>query len=377
MSNHSKSRGRSRWRRLSKEALVTLIILGGLLVAARIALPYLVEHYVNKKLDEVPTYDGKIEDVDISLWRGAYQIHGIEIVTEEGNVPVPFFAAQSIDISLQWKELFHGSIVGEILLVEPSLNFVAGPTQEQSQTGKDQAWGATLEKLSPFRVNKFEIEKGKVRFLDEHSDPKVDVALYELSAVATNLTNVRDLTNALPAALDASGKVWGDGLFELHLQINALADQPNFKLAAALTNIDLVALNDFMRAYAKVDVASGKFSMFTEMAAADGRYDGYVKPFFDDLDVFAWDQERKDNFLKAFWEAIVGGVTTAFENQPKKQLATRIPISGATDQPSVNILATIGNLLRHAFVKALVPKFDQTVMSPDHEKKVESDAPLK
>ena len=52
-----------------------------LLVAARIALPYLVEDYANKRLAALDSYDGHVGDIDIHLWRGAYSIDGIEIGT--------------------------------------------------------------------------------------------------------------------------------------------------------------------------------------------------------------------------------------------------------------------------------------------------------
>jgi hypothetical protein len=66
----------------------------------RIALPHIVRKYVNKKLDEMPEYDGRIGDVDIHLWRGAYSIQGIEIIKTEGDVPVPFFSSRRVMFSV-------------------------------------------------------------------------------------------------------------------------------------------------------------------------------------------------------------------------------------------------------------------------------------
>jgi hypothetical protein len=43
-----------------------------LLVAIRIALPYVVRDYVNRSLNRAHDYSGRIGDVHMRLWRGGY-----------------------------------------------------------------------------------------------------------------------------------------------------------------------------------------------------------------------------------------------------------------------------------------------------------------
>ena len=88
-----------------------------MLVAARVALPYVVKRYVNKTLAELPGYSGSVADIDISLWRGAYQIQGLRVVKTGGKVPVPFVSSRLIDLSVEWKALLNGSIVAEIEVI--------------------------------------------------------------------------------------------------------------------------------------------------------------------------------------------------------------------------------------------------------------------
>jgi len=90
-----------------------------ILAAVRIALPYIVKDYVNKTLSEIPEYSGRVGDVDINLIRGAYVIEDAALLKTGGKVPVPFFSATRIDLSVQWGALFEGSIVGEIELENP------------------------------------------------------------------------------------------------------------------------------------------------------------------------------------------------------------------------------------------------------------------
>jgi hypothetical protein len=141
--------------------------------------------------------------------------------------------------------------------------------------------------------------------------------------------------------------------------MNPMAKVPTFEMTGQLTNVDLVELNNFLRAYGKFDVARGDFALFTSFAAKGGKYDGYAKVLFKDLDVFEWQKERKKNALEVFWQAIVGAVTTAVKNQPHDQLATRIPITGTFQKSDVSTWPTIQTLLRNAFVRALVPSIDE------------------
>ena len=87
--------------------IATILVV--LLVALRVALPSIVQRYVNDKLDEIPEYDGRIGDVDIHLFRGAYSIDDVDIEKTTGSVPVPFFAARKVDFSMEWREIFQAT----------------------------------------------------------------------------------------------------------------------------------------------------------------------------------------------------------------------------------------------------------------------------
>jgi hypothetical protein len=131
----------NRWRQLARGAQWSVIGLDLLLVGVRVALPFTIKYYVNNRLSKIPEYSGRIGDVRVHLWRGAYEINNIVISKRTGHVPVPLFSAPVLDLSIQWRELFHGAVVGEMLLQRPEVNFVAGPTPEQSQTGINKPWG--------------------------------------------------------------------------------------------------------------------------------------------------------------------------------------------------------------------------------------------
>src|SRR5690349_20203561 len=96
-----------------RKTVIVLLAVALLLIAARVAMPYFVEDYANDKLASLDSYHGHVGDIDIHLWRGAYSIDDIEIVKTGASRPVPFFRADRLDLSVEWRSLFRGSIVSE------------------------------------------------------------------------------------------------------------------------------------------------------------------------------------------------------------------------------------------------------------------------
>jgi hypothetical protein len=124
-----------------------------------------------------------------------------------------------------------------------------------------------------------------------------------------------------------------------------------------MTEVELTHWNDFLEAYGGVNASKGTFSVATEMLVEQGKLQGYIKPVLKNLEV-ARSKESKESPLKVIWETIVAGIAELLTNQPKDQIATRIPLSGDIVNPSPDIFATIGELLRNAYIEALFPSLE-------------------
>jgi hypothetical protein len=96
------------------------------------------------------------------------------------------------------------------------------------------------------------------------------------------------------------------------------------------------------------------------MATKDGKFKGYVKPIIKDLDVVG-PEDKSDNIFQDIWEFIVGGVGVILKNQEKDQVASMIRIEGNFNDPQTNILDAIWELLRNAFIQALIPSIDNVI----------------
>lgn len=344
-----------------KRSIKIFIIIVAVLVVIRLVLPYVVLHYANKTLANMDGYYGHIEDIDLAIIRGAYKIDSIYLnkVDSITNKQTPFLSASLVDLSVEWEALFHGSIVGELVFEKPMVRFTKDKV-EPKQVSKDTAqFDKLLDDFMPLQVNRVEVNGGNVQYIDETSKPKVDIHLTDLNVLALNLRNSYDSSALLPAKVTAFGKIY-EGTLSVNMKLNPLAKSPTFDMNAEIKKTNLVLLNDFFQAYAKIDVNKGDFGMYTEAAAKNGRFKGYVKPLIKDLDVLG-KEDRDDNVFRKIWEGLTGFAGEVFENQPKDQVATKIPFEGRLDNPETNIWTTVINVLENAFVQAIQPSIDNEI----------------
>lgn len=347
---------KSRRLRIRKILLVVLVVL----IVVRILLPYIILKVVNDKLAKLDGYYGRVIDIDLALIVGSYKIKDIKIEKTGGKIPVPFFAADVIDLSVEWKALFKGGLVGEIEVKRPIINFVKGPTEETSQTNIDKEWQDIVNELMPLKLNRFEIFDGEIHYLDYHSSPKVDVFSKNIHILAENLSNVTDSTNLLPSTVTGSATIYG-GTATLNMKLDALNKVPTFDVNAEMKNLNLVEVNDFLKAYGNFDVQKGTFGVYTEAAAKEGKIIGYTKPIIKDLDVIEWKQEKEDPLGQKLWESVIGLGGWVFKNKSEEQVATEVQFEGELKDPDVDVWSIIGSTLRNAFIEALYPSLENTI----------------
>src|SRR6187402_28140 len=246
-----------------------------------------------------------------------------------------FFKVETIDLSIEWRALLHGSLVGEMVFERPMIRFTREKTDLGQVKGDTSDFRDLLDKFMPLNINRFEINRGEIAYHDSTSKPVVSIEMTNTHILAQNLRSVYDADALLPATVDASAYLYrGDLNFKMKL--NPLADYPTFDMNTELTNTNLPELNEFFKAYGKFDVNRGTFGLYSEMAAKDNKFTGYVKPVIQNLDVFG-PEDKNDGFLHKLWERFVGTIGVVFRNQKENQVATKIPLEGSFAKPDAGI----------------------------------------
>src|SRR5688572_5721640 len=183
---------RKRFNRTWKVVLIGLVVL----VTVRLTLPFFVTRHINSLLNDLPGYRGSIEDVDIHLLHGGYDIYDLKLYTTTKQQDLPFINISKLSLSLDWDALFQGALVGDVRFEKPEINFIAGEKRLAHYTSIN--WIQPLEKLIPLDINHVKIVNGKISFYDFTAQPEVNIYLHNLQAEIHNLQNPKDNPEQLP-----------------------------------------------------------------------------------------------------------------------------------------------------------------------------------
>lgn len=360
------------WKRVLLIALAAVL---GLVLVVFLAGSPIAKSVVNRKLADLPTYIGHVDAVKLELWRGGVEVENFTLLDRAHVNEPPLVRAKTASLAISWPALFHGKIGGKGLIENPKVTMVkweADPPKDEDKKGKKEEqkqkvggakeqvnrWQDILAQAFPLEISHFEIRNGVVRFIDRTKRPEVDIALENLHVLASDLTNRPEKNeDAMPARVEVQGITTGKGKLKATVQADPLSKQPRFKMSFELHEMELTAFNNFLLAYMDADVSRGKFELFVEVSAADGAYEGYLKPLFTDLD-FTNPSDKDKNVAQRVKEKVVSAVSSVLKNDEEKKVATKAPFAGNFADNKVDVWTTIVNLLRNAFVQGLRGGFE-------------------
>jgi hypothetical protein len=307
-----------------------------IIIAFRLYLPYLLIHYVEKQINKIPEYHVKIDDLDVHLYRGSYTIKHIQLWKTTKTIPVPFFEAKIVDLAVQWPTLLHGKFLAKILVESPIINFVTDPSN----------------------INSLNVDDGKIFFRNYKGHPPFDSYIKNIVFTLENMQNANGEKKELLSSFLFKGAPMGGGEILVKGNFNPFDKKPTFYLKGKLTSLNISYIANLLKHYTDVDVRGGTFNLYGEVAAAKNVVKGYLKPFLKDVKI---GDPNKETPMGVLYNGVASVVAKVLENPEKKTIATKINIQGRIDDPDTSILSIIGYLLRHAFIRALLPQIDHSV----------------
>jgi len=229
----------------------------------------------------------------------------------------------------------------------------------------DAPWAQKIKQLYPLKINRFAVHNGELHYRDFSKEPKVDVVADRVQMVAVNLTNSKKLSKSLIADIRMEGRPLREGNARAQISLDPYAPRPTFAVNLEVADVPLPKLNDFAKAYGGFTFKEGIFKMAMEANAKNGGYQGYVEPVFDHMVIF--NEQSMQNPATMIWEAILGTLTQIIRNYPKDRFGTKVPFSGTFEHPTPDIIATIFNAFRNAFVQAFEGKVENWKKVPKVE----------
>ena len=294
------------------------------LVIIRLILPVVVLAGVNYALrNKIKNYTGQVEDLQLAMLRGAVTLKKIHF--EERDTPGKFNAdIESLKFNLSMLDLWNKRVIADIQVNR--LNVVLTElSKDETPKPDDLTFVQIREKLAKLKwsseLNKFELRNSSVKL----AVPKARVPLYvtNIDADIFNMHFSPDKEWQL-ADFAVRGLLQGQGEVKLNGQVQALAKPTMADMNLTLENFDLKTLNGLLLNILPMDFTRGKLSVYVEGASEKNFSNGYVKIFFDDVDVVAGKQKFKSgrHVLIEFGSAISHWV---LKNGKEKSLAVKVP----------------------------------------------------
>ena len=206
------------------------------------------------------------------------------------------------------------------------------------------------------KLRQLRLVDSEVGMVNRAKDPPYRVFVSNLDLEVTNLSNQ---FREGPAKARLTGRFMGSGKTRAAATFRPEGKGPDFDLDLAIEKTPMTAMNDFLRAYAKLDVVAGVFSLFTELHVKHGTIRGYIKPVFEDLDVYDKRQDKEKSIFKKIYEGVVGGLSKLLENRQRDEVVTVAKIEGPVSNPDSSTWEIIGRLIQNAFFEAILPGFEQ------------------
>jgi hypothetical protein len=208
------------------------------------------------------------------------------------------------------------------------------------------------------RIERLRVAKSEVAVVNRTATPPFRVFLTNVDLHVDHVSNQPDEG---VGTIRLAGLFMGSGRTEATMSFKATPRGPDFDLVLELEDTSMTAMNPLLRQYGKFDVVAGKFSLYSELRGRAGRVTGYVKPLFKDVKAYHPAQDQDKGFVKKLYERLVTGVSKLLENPPRDEVATRVDVEGRLDQPRTSTLQAIANLLRNAFIEAILPGLEREI----------------
>lgn len=332
-----------------KKKFIIPVAIFAFLVLVRIIIQPIIHKELNKFLATFsPSYKFYVGDLDISLLRGSYSFDAVTGTLK--NNGLDFFKAQSIDVSIAWREILKGKILTDIALTGADFIYVKdlGKTADKKTDAKDAK--EAKDKLFPVKVERLDISDSNITFKD-FPNLNDDKGL-KVSGIQGRVTNLTPDKKFPLSFFNVTATMQGSSVLKTGGQLNLLAQPAEWSVDSELQGFDLKSANAFLRDKLPLTFTKGKLDLYAEAQSEHGKIEGYVKPFMKDLDIM-----KSENYkgVKHFGIEILTAIgNLLLRTSDSHTVATKIPFSydGAF---KVDSGEAVSGAIKHGYDQKLSP----------------------
>lgn len=266
---------------------IWILSVAAVLIAARLALPPLGFWFINKELRErLGQYTGSITDFDLTLYRGAYQLQGLEIRKRDSSLP-PLLSVRQINLSLAWRALLRKELTGDITADQLVVRLTDSTEKNKQQFGteeKKERWQDAFDLIIPLSIESLHITRSSLFFTNNDLKEPLPIRLERIDLKASDL---RTQTKEVSSPFTLQALLQKHAPLSITGRINILSTPLKADVDFKLTDFQLNTVNKLLRIYVPLDVTKGRLDIYGEVATAQSEAVGYVKVFLEDGDIIA------------------------------------------------------------------------------------------
>lgn len=333
------------------------------LIAVRLALNPVADHYVRRWLNQFPTMGGDYQGLSLSVFPPGLELRDLRIYEKPrvGKEP-PLIQAERVRGRLRVGELLRGDIVVRARVDKPKLSYVIRKPVEKEvkETARRLEEPARellrlVRALPPHTTERVELRNGEVLIVDAREKGSPSVRVHGMDATLENLPTSAEMSGGLPTLFAASGTVEESGKLSLFLTLDTFQKQPTFAGRMRLSGQELNDFQDLIKAKANVTIPKGTMDLSAVFVARDGAIHGSLKPELKGVDFKAADESLGSKIKAALGDVALS--LTEDQRPGPDRLATVVPINGKLKEPGIGLGAAVVGVLRNAFVEGIASGF--------------------
>lgn len=334
----------------NKKVIIPLVLFTLLLTVRMVAQP-LVHRSINKFLASFsPVMEFHVADMDISFLKGAYIFDSVTGKLK-GNKN-DFVEISEVKVSISWRDVLKGKIKTEIDITGLNFSYTKELKEALAKVPKKKEGKKVINKIFPLDIGMIEVRDSTV-ILDDYKGlkDKEKVSFTDIKGSVTNL--IADNDNPY-SHLTLKAKLLGKTMIETTGVINTLDTPWDWSIDSEMHGFDLTNANQFLKRKVPVTFTKGKLDIYAEAKSEEGKTEGYIKPFFKNIDVI----EAEENLKGAkhwFIEVITALGNIILQSPDNKTVATLIPFTMNQSGVHLDKGEVLTKAIEHGFKQKLSP----------------------
>ncbi|HUA34840.1 MAG TPA: DUF748 domain-containing protein [Candidatus Binataceae bacterium] len=244
-----------------------------------------------------------------------------------------------------------------------NITYVHKRATERAEENRVTTAGNAVEKENNRRAVNIKLDEVAIRQSHLVFDNEAASPAYSLYLDNTNLTitNLNNHANQGLSHVNLTGSFMGNGATRIDGTLVAAGGGPEFNTNLQVLNADLTSLNPVLQATNRVDVASGHLTVYAQLGVKNDQMTGYVKPMFSDVKVYDYQKDKGRPVLQQAKEMAIGAAAHILKNHSTEKVATRVDLTGTLKNPNTDDWQAFVEVLKNAFIQAILPGFDREV----------------